>query len=506
MRTVKVLTYIIILIILSRYDNNVTAQESHCRGCKRTAVLKEAINVERISIESRLAEFGTSPCFHLLDTEAVSGFISKEIKSGIPTQLPIFKKPEYYFTVEYEDDLEGEIQSRLTIKLWFYNHELVHTWQTESGRPKFTFNGHLNRMFKNKNAVFKETIPLDIHVINHFEKRPYSCKINTEKDTLIPGDEMEVTIDTIEDIEGNPSREFNRIIVQAVHGEVVGGADLRADPDLKAFMVGDGKITFRYRAPSPTEAKGVSEDMIYVYNACEVLDTSDIPLELTSLKDKIAQKKITIKKKQPYLEFDFSVNSQYEKNGINYKENGSYQYQGRLKYNLKLTDSRRVDGELHQSYEASDCQIMDITGSSKGKTVSWDAGHKRKRTVITNLGIKPCFRKCQASSLSIVFDQEGNVKKVILGGFDILLCLNGTSITTDYDGKTHSQSIPLSPNEKMTFPESFLLDPQVDWGFLKVEGKDSGELKSGNINGTRILTESSDARHTVKHVKYKASL
>lgn len=477
------------------------AQEPPCHGCKRTAVLKNAINVEKKSIEARLAEYGTSPCFHLLNTDAVSDFISKEVELGIPTQLPIFKKPEYYFTVEYDNDLEGEVKSRLTIKLWFYNDELVHIWQTESDRPKFTFNGHLNLMFKNKNAVFRETTPLDTHVINNFEKRPYRCEINTEKDELVPGDEMEVTIEDIEDIEGNPSREFNRIIVQAVYGEVKGGTDLRADPDLKAFMVGDGKITFHYRAPSPSEAEGFSEDIIYVYNACEVLDPSSLPLEWTSLKDKISQRKISIKKKQPYLEFDFTVSSHYEKNGINDQENGTYQCYGQLKYHLKLTDSRKINGELHQSYKMLDCQIMDISGYSKGKTVSWmDFGNKRKRTVITELDITPCDRECPSSSFNIVFDKEGKVKEVQLGGFAVLLCLNGTMISTDYEGKTHAQSV------NTTFPESFLLVLNLDWGFLKVEGSDSGDLRSGNIMGTRIITESSDGRKTIKHVKYKISL
>jgi|GEM_PF-1546242 len=497
---------ILSILVILNFAGRVYALGKPCDGCERTAVLKSAINVEGRSMESYLAEFGTSPCFHLLDTAAVSDFIDKEIQMGIPGKLPNFKIPEYYFTVEYENDLEGQIKSRFSIKLFFYNDELVHTWTTESENPKLTFRAHINMMFKNRNAVFRKTYPLDVYVLNPFEKRPYSCEIKPLKEDLLLGDETSVTITDIRDIEGNKSREFNRIVVQALNGEIIGGASLNVDPDLKAFLVSEGNIKFKYRAPTPSEAEGISEDKIIVYNACEILDPSVLPLEYTTVKDKIAEKKIKLKKGEPFIEFDISVKGKSEDKGINYEKTGSYNYNGTLRFKLKLTDSHKFDGELHQSYEGTDCEVINLSGTSVGKTISWDADHKRKRTENTNLSISFCEGQSPSTSLSVVFDKDGKVKKVDLGGFEFSICLNGTTVITDFDGKTYTQNIPYAPDTQMPLPEIFVLDLNADFGFYNVDGNDFGDLKSGIIQGNRNITEKSDVSETVKNVTYRAVL
>lgn len=506
--SIKILlsVYVLSVLFILSFAGCIYAQGKSCGGCERTSVLKSVINVESLSIGTRLAEFGTSPCFHLLDTAAVSDFINKEIQMRIPGKLPNFKIPEYYFTVEYEDDLEGQIKSRFSIKLFFYNDELVHTWTTESENPKLTFHAHINKMFKNRNAEFRKTYPLDAYVLNQFEKRPYSCKIKPLKEDVMLGDETSVTISDIKDIEGSKSREFNRIVVQALNGEIIGGAELNVDPDLKAFLVADGKIQFKYRAPTPSEEEGISEDKIIVYNACEILDPSMVPLEYTTLKDKIAEKKINFKKGEPFIEFDISVKGKMEDKGINYEKTGSYNYSGTLRFKLKLTDSHKSDGKLYQSYEGTDCEVINLSGTSVGKTISWDADHKRKRTEKTNLSISFCEGQNPSTSLNVVFDEEGKVQKVDLGGFEFSICLSGTTVITDFDGKTYTQSIPYVPGTQMPQPEIFILNLNADFGFYNVDGRDFGDLKSGRIQGNRTITERSDVSETVKDVIYRAIL
>ena len=246
-----------------------------CDGCKRTAVLKRVTGgLDLNSFRSRLAERATNPCFHLQSFRGE-------------------KPPEYYFTASYETNLKGRIKSRLSISLYFEDGELIHNWKTESDRPTVTFHWHLRNMFITPSALFRKWVPLDITLLNDFEKRPEKCDINPDKEELFPGQEIKVKLSNIVDFEGRKSREFNRIVVQAVKGEIVGGTALVSDPDLKAFQVEKEDVTFTYIAPDEENSQA-TEDKIIVYNSCDILRKDEYPMAKTELKDKIDEKKMEL--------------------------------------------------------------------------------------------------------------------------------------------------------------------------------------------------------------------
>jgi len=259
------------------------AAETGCDGCKRDAVLSKAAGLDKHHFTSILAEHATSPCFHLL--------YSGEIRE--PGARSKWKPPEYYFTTSYETNLKGRTKSRFSISLYFEDGELIHNWKTESERPTFTYDGHLNRMFRNRDAVFRKSVPLELTLLNDFEKQPSRCNIQPDTEELFPGQETGVKISHLVDIEGRKSRTFNRIVVQAVNGKIIGGTPLASDPELKAFQVGKEDITFTYVAPDGDNSQA-TEDKIMVYNSCDILREDEYPMPKTALKDKIAEKKIEL--------------------------------------------------------------------------------------------------------------------------------------------------------------------------------------------------------------------
>jgi len=260
-----------------------------CDGCSRRYIIEnissDAGEMNEQSIKHHLNSTVITPCFHALSSGEE---VPREFK---PMMNP--RAHEYYFLVSYEEGMKGEIKSRLQIDLFFNGspEEHVRTWTTETGNPNAKYTWHKNSMFMNDGAVLRKFYPMELAVLNDFEKRPYSCEIKPEKETLNPGETIEVEITNIQDIEGVNSREFNRLIVQSPDGEILGGTPLTADNDLKAFRVGDGTVKFRYKAPQSCVEPG---NTIIVYNSCDILNEDLWPLAISEMKDKIAEKKIRL--------------------------------------------------------------------------------------------------------------------------------------------------------------------------------------------------------------------
>lgn len=260
-----------------------------CDGCVRRYIIanvsSDAGEMNERSIQNHLNEAVITPCFHALASGAE---IPKELRP-----MTKARPHEYFFTVSYEEGMTGKIKSRLQIDLFFNgkNEEHVKTWMTETENPRAKYTLHKNRMFRNPSAVLKKYRPMELIVLNDFEKRPYSCEIKPEKEAVNPGEEIEVVIKDIRDIEGKPSREFNRLIVQARDGAILDGTPIPADFDLKAFRVGDGMLRFKYKAPSSCEE---TEDKIFIYNSCDIMREDLWPLAISELKNKIAEKEIRL--------------------------------------------------------------------------------------------------------------------------------------------------------------------------------------------------------------------
>jgi hypothetical protein len=250
---------------------------SECDGCVRRGVLTTVSvsgagdpALER-TLRGLMMETLLSSCFHLKD-EGPS---------------------EYSFDVFYEEGMEGDVKSRLSIDLYFNGDPEEHliNWTTETDRATRKFPWHKNRMFRNPSAKLRAYRPLEQTLLWGFEATPRTCQVELEKEQVNPGEEITVELTGFEDANGEPSREFNRILVSAREGEIVGGRALDVDPALKAFRVGDGAITFTYKAPDLCD---VDEDTIFVYNSCDILPEDLHPLSETDLEDKIAEKPLEI--------------------------------------------------------------------------------------------------------------------------------------------------------------------------------------------------------------------
>jgi len=322
-----------------------------CEGCNRTAVLKEIIGLERDSFMTRLSERAISPCFHL-----------QNFGGG-----PKWKPPEYYFTASYEAELNGRNKSRLDISLYFEDGELIHQWVTESDNPNFTFHAHLQKMFINPSALFRKWVPLDITLLNDFEKRPYKCNINPDKEELSPGQETKVKISNIADFEGRKSREFNRIVIQAVKGEIIGGTPLLSDPDLKAFQVGKEGITLTYKAPDEENSQA-TEDKIIIYNSCDILKKDEYPMPKTGLKDKIADKKI----KLIHADAVMTITQKLVQNLDGAKVTWKATENAVLKYTDTLSDED--EGTFTENYDVKSWKLSNV----KATIIDYENGWKQE--------------------------------------------------------------------------------------------------------------------------------
>ncbi len=289
LRRRKIFRILIVCLIAIFMGVGDSFSQPKCDGCSRRYIIEnissDAGEMNEQSIKNHLNSTVITPCFHALSS-------GEEVPREFKTMM-IPRPHEYYFLVSYEEGMKGEIKSRLQIDLFFNGspEEHVRTWTTETENPNAKYTWHKNSMFMNDGAVLRKFYPMEITVLNDFEKRPYSCEIKPEKETMNPGEIIEVEITNIHDIEGANSREFNRLIVQTPDGEILDGTPLNIDNDLKAFRVGDGMVRFRYRAPESCKQPG---NTIIVYNSCDILSDDLWPLAISEMQDKIAEKKISL--------------------------------------------------------------------------------------------------------------------------------------------------------------------------------------------------------------------
>ncbi len=265
--------------------------EPGCQGCGRRAYVGEAdagaTDVAlRESLISRLAEALTSPCFHLVRSEA-SEWGRDAAGFGAAA-----RPPEYVFTGRYEEDLNAKgrdgaaVMSRLTVSLFYDGEprEQVGTWTVTS--PVNSFTACTNRMFKNEDAVMKSVRPIEA-LLEDFERRPASCAVHPAKKDLAAGETMDIMVVGLKDWRGREAKPFNRIVVEADRGRVLGGEAVDGRPRARAFQVGDGLIELRYQAPGG-EASG-GEVIVAVRDSCDAARPDLWPLAKTGPGRKIGE-------------------------------------------------------------------------------------------------------------------------------------------------------------------------------------------------------------------------
>ena len=287
--TKKAIRYLALVASVASMTFAVEGQPG-CPGCSRTAQLEITTNSEEWgerSVGTMVAEAFLSNCFHIVSPYAIRDPL-------LPDQPPASPRaPEYILEASFRENLTGETTSTMEVKLFFNgtSRELVQSWKTEHTSEIVSFPWHRQKWVKNRDAIGPQIRPVEETLLKDFEKRPESCDIEPEREEICHGEEMSITLNGINDFKGRQSREFNRIVVQAVEGKILNGTPVSVDPELKAFKVGDGNIRVTYQAP---EDPGIEEDTVNVYNSCEILEQNLIPLTQTIPRDKISSKKIKL--------------------------------------------------------------------------------------------------------------------------------------------------------------------------------------------------------------------
>ena len=420
------------LVLLGPVGKNKSAVEAQpgCPDCTRRGVIVDFTtnsdfpNLET-SIEYRVWEALITPCFHFLSSMATG--------AG--------KAAEYTFRISYMDNLEGAVKSRVTISMYFNGEEeeLLKTWTTEGDRPTQGFPYHSNKMFRNDSAVLRQERDIDQKLIKDFEKRPHTCEVNLDKDKVFPGEEVEARVERIEDIKGQKSREFNRIILQAVEGDIIGGEPLEIESRWKAFQVGDGTVKFKYRAPSSGDLK---EDTINIYNSCDVLPEGLCPLAKTVIKDKIGTKKIQIQTADATLTLEGSEISthDHDKNEKNYHEYLHKKETVEATIVLSLTLDKVLEipnyAQIWEYYRADSRDIQRFHAVSSVRDERGSPGDKweTRHTVDGTGGGQKIDAPFMNDIMIVIFDKKTKkAVKVIVPGYSI-------SYSWELHDKFHSES------------------------------------------------------------------
>lgn len=472
------------LLSLSVSPANPQKESSRCKGCERRAYMGEADStgtgiVLWSSILSHLAETLTSPCFHLQRTDInvpepeASRFASKA------------RPPEYVFEAKYEENLNQRnadgslVMNRLTINLFYDGtpREQVASWSVTSGINSFT--ACTNRMFHNDDAVMKKVRPVE-NLLADFEQRPVTCQIDTgNREALMPGEEIEITIKDFIDEKGRPSKYFNRVIVEVEQGDIIeGGIEIPSEQGGKrvVFRLDEVPIKFRYKAP--TDEK-IAADRVIVYSTCEILEDEKVPMEMTSKDRKIAEKSINLIR--PDLRADFSSKVDY----LMFEDSASrFEVNARISATYKLHSSweNKSLGEIVELYKMTSKNLESLHGQGKvfREETMADCKTTSEGSAITGKGeIKGC-----GETLRIFYDaRSGQVKKVWLPDIGINFSIDGNVNVTEVcqnPPETHHHSYPfglllaIPPDQKINL--SFVMNrPDFE--------KASGDLKSGTISG-----------------------
>ncbi len=295
----------------------VPSGQSGCQGCARTAAVEGAASdipfyIEnretlRSSTLSRLAESLTTPCFHLVSREAVEG-VAHEDRPESGRALSGYEGSEYVFLADfsYAGPAAKPGATRLTIELLYNGEPRETVFRLSTDSPIEDYSSQVNRMYRNPDAAINRVKPID-EVLRDFERRPVTCEIDPDGgDETVPGAIVDMIIRDIRDEKGRPSREFNRVVVEARRGRISGGAPVGEGASRQAFRVGDGTVRFQYLAPAECVP---AEDEITVHSSCDILDPGKKPLESTGLDRKIASRKIKLVCAEGVLTRTYVLNS-----------------------------------------------------------------------------------------------------------------------------------------------------------------------------------------------------
>jgi len=118
--------------------------------------------------------------------------------------------------------------------------------------------------------------------VHSADRTPISLRATATRSSLRPGETVTITLSEFRDSTGRGADTMERIVVVANAGEILDGVSaetpLTPTGNQKAFLVGDGRIEFDYRAPLHCRKKEVK---ITFFNSLAYGETDKIPMGMT---------------------------------------------------------------------------------------------------------------------------------------------------------------------------------------------------------------------------------
>lgn len=353
--------FAILSLLCYLHNSFITLGQANCDGCKRKALLVSFDNPHNSDYEQRLQAWRqcmtnilgnsqtiipeTDPAFQNAITKCAKldppdknycypSIISTFLGEKLGNNNPCFKMyssfyfnpnehkaPEYIFKGSYEANIQGgrlvkmsdgkmkPIVARLIIQL-FYNGttpELVKEWVTENTTNEIPALKNKTKLPKNINEM-----------LDDFERRPASCDIELPpiKDICNKG-EVEIIISNLVDKQGRTSKPFNRILVTVQDGEILNGEKSDLGPEYRVFTITEGKVIVKYQPPMVLGSD--FQDLLRVYNSCEILPAEKFPMAQTFSDVMLTEKQIPLVCSDYVAEVTLSQHWDYTKGDTRYE-------------------------------------------------------------------------------------------------------------------------------------------------------------------------------------------
>ncbi len=336
MRTISRAISVLLLITALVCSNQLLLADSDCDGCKRAGTIEECTVDDPMfrdndgtppsddiwddvhlpgggpssrqraicsSMKSYMTQLFLPDCFGILGARKGEALRQKAGELDWPeADIPRnHKQPEYSFDVDFVSGLEGQprdrhnrpVVSRLKVSMYFEGNEreLVHEWEAVGTLNSVTgeesgFSVILNRF----REAYKAGLSIS-EIIDEFEKRPDNCQVKLEEEVVKLGQVVEIELSDFKDAMGETSREFNRVMLQVLHGEILNGMPSKYSDGLRIFRVDREPIRIKYQAPDNCEAGG---DSLIINSTCDILTDDREPLKDTELDEQIQSEAIPL--------------------------------------------------------------------------------------------------------------------------------------------------------------------------------------------------------------------
>jgi hypothetical protein len=303
-----------------------------CKWCRRTVAVKAYSYTEPEFTSAMAAEW-------------LSGILKDECTDLVPLEAAF--EPEYVLAIRFEKSQDGRfpklfepnnydkpifvggdsgvIRSYMGAALFFVGGDPKPSGKSFGITIPVEYYGHYtgHLFLVRDNGMSLETVKTRIEpafralapfkdVLRNYEQTPVKCTVNPSKKTVEPGEEIEVKVTGFTDYKGRKPEIniVNRILARAEIGEIL-NLDCNsssADPKLKVWAYDLGtrdKITIKYKVPD----KNCQDDVIKVWNSCEVKWDPPVPFSETKYRDEIGRATV----KTSCYRWDLTVTSSSEK-------------------------------------------------------------------------------------------------------------------------------------------------------------------------------------------------